>query len=184
MEPEGSLPYSLQPATSSLSWARLIQSTLPPNFLRIHFSIIFPSTSRSSKWRLSLRFPHQNPVFSPYFQRICPGPRLSTPFHNIFSFYGKELLSFRPTPNLDGCTCRLSATAYSIYWLLSSIHNLRMGHAAVRGTHLSWSLNRYSLNLIMYNFTKNLSISLNFPSARKFYWPPYTAIYKRCYANL
>jgi len=90
----------------------------------------------------------------PYFQQICSDPRLSTPFRNILSSYGEELLLFRPTRKLEGYPCRLSATAYSIYSHLSSIHSLRMRHAVVRRTHLLWSINRYSSNLIKYHFIK------------------------------
>jgi hypothetical protein len=41
---------------SCLGWARRIQST----FFTTYFSIILPSMSRSSKWSLTFKFPHQN----------------------------------------------------------------------------------------------------------------------------
>ena len=41
------------------------------HFLNIHFTIILPSMSEASKWSLSFRFPHQNPVYISPLPQTC-----------------------------------------------------------------------------------------------------------------
>ena len=47
------------------------------NYLKIHLNIILPSTPRFSKWSLSLRLSHQNPVYTCPLPHTCYMPRLS-----------------------------------------------------------------------------------------------------------
>jgi len=76
-----------------LSWANSIQS-IPPtyHFLKIHLNIIIPSPTGSPKWSLSLRFPHQTPIYSSPLPhtRYMPRSFHSSPFYdlkNISSIY-------------------------------------------------------------------------------------------------
>jgi len=58
MKPEGSLPHSQAPVTCS--YPEPVRSSSHPHIPPPEdpFYIVFPSTPGSSKWFLSLRFPH------------------------------------------------------------------------------------------------------------------------------
>ena len=51
------------------------------HFLNIHLNIILPSIPGSSEWSPSLRFPHQNPVYTSPLSQKCYMPR---PSHSPF----------------------------------------------------------------------------------------------------
>ena len=81
MEPEGSLPHSQVPATSPHPKPDL--SSL---------NIILPFRPGSSKWSLSLKFPHQNPVYISPLSCTCymPGQPHSFQFDQPNNIGGGE----------------------------------------------------------------------------------------------
>ena len=72
MEPEGSLPHSQVPATCL--YPEPDRSSPSTHILKIRINIILPSKSWSPHWSLSLRCPHQNPVYASPFPHTltCP----------------------------------------------------------------------------------------------------------------
>ena len=62
MDPEGSLTRLQELANSPYSEPYQSSPCPPSYFLNIYFNIILPSISGSSKWTLSLRIPHRNPL--------------------------------------------------------------------------------------------------------------------------
>jgi hypothetical protein len=58
------------------------------NFLKIHLNIFLPSTPGSPKWSLSLRFPHQNPVYS---SPLLHAGYISRPSHYSIFYHPKNI---------------------------------------------------------------------------------------------
>jgi hypothetical protein len=58
-----------------LSWASSNQCTT--YFIQIYLNIILPSTPGSPQWSLSLRFSHQNPLYTCPLSHTCYMPRPS-----------------------------------------------------------------------------------------------------------
>jgi hypothetical protein len=68
----------------------------PTHFLWIHLNITLPSTPGSSKWSLSLRFPHQNPAYDSSLphKRYMPHPFILLDFITRI-ILGEDYRSFR-----------------------------------------------------------------------------------------
>ena len=66
----------------------------PSNFLKIHPNIILPSMPGSPKWSLSLRFLHQNPVYTSPIRATCPAHLIILDFITR-KIFGEEYRSLR-----------------------------------------------------------------------------------------
>jgi len=75
--------HKCQLPVSILSQLDLVR-THTPYFLKIHLHIILPSTPGFSKWSLTLRFFHQNPVYASLLPhtRYMPRPSHSARFYH------------------------------------------------------------------------------------------------------
>ena len=74
METENSSPRLQE--LSTCPYPKPDQSSPFPHFLRAHLNIILTYTPGSSKWSLSLRFPHQHLVYTCTLPQACEEYRL------------------------------------------------------------------------------------------------------------
>ena len=71
LKPKCSLPHLQVPATCPYPGPDRSSPCPTSHFLKIHLIIILPYMSRSPKWSLSLRFPHQNLMHTSPFLHTC-----------------------------------------------------------------------------------------------------------------
>jgi len=71
MEPKGLLPHSQVPATCPCPDHIDPVHALQTDSFKTHFNTIFPFTPVSSTWSLSLRFSHQNAIWTSPLPYMC-----------------------------------------------------------------------------------------------------------------
>jgi len=69
--------HKYPPPVPILSQLEAVHTPTTSYFLKIHLNIFLPSTPGSTKWSLSLAFPHQNPVYASPLPHMRYMPRLS-----------------------------------------------------------------------------------------------------------
>jgi len=112
-EPEGSLPYLQVPVTWPCPQPDQSRPCPPSHFLKIHFNITFPYMPVSSKWSLSLRFPHQIPVCTSFLPHMCYMPRPSHSFwvHGLNIWWGVQNIKVLITQSSPLSCCPVPRTA-------------------------------------------------------------------------
>ena len=104
-EPEGSWHYSQVPATCHYPEPDQSSPYSTSHFPMIHLNIVLPFMPSSSKWPLSLKFPHHKPVWTYSLPQTF---HMSRPFHS----------SRFDRPNNIWCSVQLikPLNTYSYYW--------------------------------------------------------------------
>ena len=105
MEPESSLPHSQVPATCPYPEPARSSPYPTSHFLKINLNIIPSSTTRSTKWPLSPRFPYHNAVYaSPLTVRVTCSAHLilldfiTRIFYEEYQSLRSQLCSFLHCP--------------------------------------------------------------------------------------
>jgi len=103
MEPKDSLLHLQVPASCPCPESDQSVHAPPSSILKIHLNIILPSMPGSSKWTLSLRFSHQNPVC------IFPQP------HTFYMLCQSQFSQFDHPKKYLVCSTDHSAPHYTVF---------------------------------------------------------------------